>query len=176
MDIKRFKSIINSFLIHFFQLITNLLPNNRRSNVVRGLLLSRFFGSCGSNLQIASGVILINPKNMIIGDNVYIAHNAWINGTGGIQIESNVIISPMVVVASTKHLYEDGKISNTKSELGTIIIKNGSWIASNSVITKGVTIGEGSIIGACSSVTKNIPDFYFAGGVPAKPIKKLISG
>jgi acetyltransferase-like isoleucine patch superfamily enzyme len=165
--------ILRNVALHSIQLLTSLLPNSRYSNRIRGALIAPFFKKCGKNFQIASGVILVNPNRISIGDDVYIAHNVWINGTGEIEIQSGVIVSPMVVIASTKHVYENGKISNLKSEVSKIIIKSGSWVASNTVITKGVIIGEGCIIGACSSVTKDIPDYYFAGGVPAKPIKKI---
>lgn len=170
---KRLIGILRNVTLHNIQLITSLLPNNRYSNRIRGALIAPFFKACGKNFQIASGVIIINPNKISIGDDVYIAHNVWINGTGEIEIQSGVIVSPMVVIASTKHVYENGKVSNLKSEVSKIIIKSGSWVASNSVITKGVVIGKGCIIGACSSVTKDIPDYYFAGGVPAKPIKKI---
>ncbi|WP_167553030.1 acyltransferase [Evansella clarkii] len=112
-------------------------------------------------------------RNIELGDNVYIAHDCWINGAGGLKIESNVIISPMVVIATTKHKYINGCVSNIESEVGEIKIGEGSWVAANSVITKGVVIGKGVIVGAASSVSKDIPDYCFAGGVPAKVIKKL---
>lgn len=159
--------------VHIIMIITSVLPNLKISNKIRGFLLRPFFKKCGKNLQVASGVILIQTRNIEIGDNVYIAHDTWINGTGGLKIGSGVIISPKVVIATTKHFYDNGSISNEKSELAPISIGDGTWIASNCTITKGVNIGMGCIIGACSSVTKDIPDYTFAGGVPAKIIKSL---
>lgn len=168
------KIVLINFPVHIIMLVTSILPNLNETNKFRGLLLRPFFKSCGKNLQIASGVTFIQIKNIDIGDNVYIAHRVWINGSGGLKIASRVIISPMVVIATTKHAYIDGCISNHLSEKASISIGEGTWIASNSVVTKGVTIGRGCIVGACSSVTKDIPDYHFAGGVPAKIIKKLI--
>lgn len=52
-----------------------------------------------------------------------------------------------------------------------IIIKNKAWIGFNSIILKGVTIGEGAIVGAGSVVTKDVPDFAVVAGNPAKIIK-----
>lgn len=174
---KKLTRLFNFFyyhlLLHFILMICELLPNIKQSNKIRGFLVKPFFKKCGRNFQLARGVTINMIRNIEIGDNVYIAHNVWINGAGGLKIESDVIISPMTVITTTKHSYIDGKISNTESELDSVIIGEGTWIASNSVVTKGVRIGKGCIIGSCSSVTKDIPDYTFAGGVPAKPIKKL---
>ena len=54
---------------------------------------------------------------------------------------------------------------------GRIIIEEDVWIGSNCNILPNVLIGKGSIIGAGSVVTKNIPEYSIAAGVPAKVIK-----
>lgn len=123
--------------------------------------------------MVASGCIFNMSRNMEVGDNVYIAHNVWINATAGLKLGDGVIISPGVVIATTKHDYQDGATSLNKSIKAPIEIKKGAWVVSNSVVTSGVTIGEGSIIGACSVVTKNINNFSFYAGQPAKFIKKI---
>lgn len=55
-----------------------------------------------------------------------------------------------------------------------IVINNHVWIGENSVILKGVTIGEGAVIAASSVVTKDIPPHCIAAGSPAKVIKENI--
>ena len=52
-----------------------------------------------------------------------------------------------------------------------MIIKDYAWISYNACILKGVTIGEGAIIGAGSVVTKDVPDYAVVVGVPAKVVK-----
>ncbi len=162
-------TIVMQFLIG----VSSFFPNHSIFNRIRGYMLRPFLASCGSGLQIAKGVLINMPSNMHVGNDVYIAHDVWINATGGLFIGHNVIISPKVVLATTKHVYENGMVHLRKSENAPIKIGNGSWIASNCTITMGVSIGDGCIIGACSSVTKDINNYYFAGGVPAKEIKKL---
>jgi acetyltransferase-like isoleucine patch superfamily enzyme len=54
-----------------------------------------------------------------------------------------------------------------------VVLKKNCKIGSHSVIMPGVTIGENSIVGACSFVSRNIPDNAMAYGVPAKIVKKL---
>ena len=71
----------------------------------------------------------------------------------------------------------DGKVgaykdwSNVTSS--NIKIEDKVWIGFNSIILKGVTIGQGAVIAAGSVVTKDVPAFTLVGGNPAKIIKKL---
>ena len=55
------------------------------------------------------------------------------------------------------------------------IIGNDVWIGYEAVILSGVTIGDGAIIGARAVVTRDVPPYTIAGGVPAKPIRKRFS-
>ena len=56
---------------------------------------------------------------------------------------------------------------------GKVIIKDGAHIGIGSIIMPGVTIGKGAVIGAGAVVTKDIPDYCLAVGVPAKVIKEF---
>lgn len=58
---------------------------------------------------------------------------------------------------------------------GNITIGNDVWIGYGAIILSGVTIGDGAIVGAHSLVTKDIPPYTIAGGVPARPIRKRFS-
>lgn len=66
-------------------------------------------------------------------------------------------------------------IKGHPSTKGDIIIGNDVWIATGVTILSGVTIGDGAVIGANSLVTKDVPAYYIAGGVPAKVIKPRFS-
>lgn len=161
-----FPNIVNALLI--------LFPNSKSTNRIRGKLLSPLFKNCGKNLQIASGVIINLHRNISLGDDVYIAHNAWINGTGGLIIEDEVIISPNVIISTTKHLRKDNKVSNYYSTNQQVIIGRGTWIAGNSTIAMGVEIGSGCIVSANSLINKTIKgNNLLIGGVPAYAIKSL---
>ena len=58
---------------------------------------------------------------------------------------------------------------------GDIAIGNDVWIGFEAVILSGVTIGDGSIIGTRSLVTKDVPPYTIVGGTPAKPIRLRFS-
>ena len=61
----------------------------------------------------------------------------------------------------------------SKVESAPIVIKDKCWIGFNSIILKGVTMGEGAIIGSGSVVTKDVPDWTIVAGNPAKIIREI---
>lgn len=108
-----------------------------------------------------------------IGEDVYIGMFCVIDGTGGVTIGNRVAISYHTSIIAASHKHSD--ISMPPGEQGTdakgIRIEDNVWIGANVTILDGVTIGEGAIVGAGSVVTKSIPKFAIAVGVPARVIK-----
>lgn len=95
-------------------------------------------------------------------------------GKKGLSIGENCRIAANTVFAPMNHIYKD-RNKNIKDQGETslgITLEDDVWIGSNSCILDGVTIGHGSIVGAGSVVTKNVPCFSVVAGVPAKLIKK----
>lgn len=101
---------------------------------------------------------------------------------GRIYIGDNVMFGPNVSLMATNHPllpeeriameYPDGHIS--VSEFAEEIhIGNNVWLASNVVVLGGVTIGDGAVIGAGSVVTRDIPAWCVACGVPCKPMRSI---
>ncbi|MFA0083546.1 hypothetical protein AB4383_16105 [Vibrio breoganii] len=171
------KKIINflyyHLLYHFIWLFCQLFPNLHVFNLIRGRLLGIFFKSTGKRLSIARGCTFNMMRNIVIADDVYIAHDSWINGTGGLEIGNNVIISPKVVIVTTKHVYRDGSVRLKESVNAKNVICDGVWIASNCTISLGVYIDKGCIIGANSYVNSDTIANCLYAGAPAKMIKSL---
>lgn len=67
---------------------------------------------------------------------------------------------------------EKRNVAESWDNKGNIVLGNDVWIGYEAVIMAGVTIGDGAIIGARAVVTKDVPPYTVAGGIPAKPIKK----
>ena len=161
----------------FYQIVINImeyLPNIHQANLIRGRFVGCFVKAHGQRFAVAAGCRLIMLRELEVGDDVYIAHDCWLNAAGGIKIGDGVIISPKVVIASTKHQYKKGAVLLHSSEKAAVTIGDGAWIASHSTVTKGVAVGRGVIVGAGSVVTKSLPDYHFCAGQPAVPIKKLV--
>ena len=108
-----------------------------------------------------------------IGNNSSIGPYAYIGCSGYIEIGNNVIMSPRVSIYAENHLYErpDLPIMKQGVKREFVIIEDDCWIAANTVILAGVTIGKGSVIAAGSVVTKSVPPNSVVAGVPARVIK-----
>jgi len=108
-----------------------------------------------------------------IGDNFYLNSNCHL--LGEIKIGENVMIGPKTIIWGRDHGMELGMPMKSQNHTkAPIIIGDDVWIGAGVIILKGVEIGEGCVIGAGSTVTKNIPPYFIAVGNPAKPIKKRI--
>jgi maltose O-acetyltransferase len=90
-----------------------------------------------------------------------------------VEIGNNCSISHNVrIYTSSKTSDQDLNHAGSKSKkTGNVIIKDGAWIGANVFINPGITIGENSIVGSNSVVTKNVEPNALYGGVPAKLIR-----
>ena len=111
------------------------------------------------------GDVIIGKNSLIGMGNVLI---------GPMQIGNNVIFAQNIVASALNHEYRniDLPILQQKVITDPIIIEDDCWIAANSVITSGVTVGKHSVVAAGSIVTKNVPPYSIVAGNPAKLIKK----
>ena len=100
---------------------------------------------------------------IVVSNTSLIINLAAINAKNGVIIEDNVQIGSHCSIYSVSTI--DGKE-------GPVILKNNSKIGSHCVIMPNVTVGENSIIGACSFVNRNIPDNVTAFGIPVKIVKR----
>jgi len=100
---------------------------------------------------------------------------AAISCAESITIGDNVLLGINVIITDTDHHSLDAqeRRENTGITSAPVIIGNDVWIGANSMILKGVNIGNNTVIAAGSVVTASIPANVMAGGVPAKVIKKL---
>lgn len=112
-------------------------------------------------------------EGLIIGNNSSIGPFAYIGCSGTIRIGNNVMMSPRVSIYAENHLFDrvDITIKDQGVKRQFVTIEDDCWIASNSVILAGVTVGRGSVVAAGSVVTNDVPPYSVVGGVPAKVIK-----
>ena len=109
--------------------------------------------------------------NIHFGGFALINYNCSILDTSPVYIGENTFIAPGVCIACAGHgIYPEERIVNTSKP---IYIGKNVWIGANSTILAGVHIGDGSIIGAGSVVTTDIPENVIAVGVPCKVLRNI---
>lgn len=110
--------------------------------------------------------------NVHLGDNFYANHNLTIIDVCKVDIGTNVLIAPHVLISTGTH--PTNPVERRSTEYGKPIkIGNDVWIGGNASILPGVTIGDRVVIGAGSVVNKDIPSDSIAVGNPCRVIKKL---
>jgi acetyltransferase-like isoleucine patch superfamily enzyme len=147
-----------------------------------GKFLNLHLASAGKRLVIADHVeIFINPisrskqATLTMGEFVSIGRYSIIGCSNEIVIEDNVTLAPHVHITDRNHQYTDitTPICRQPTETpGPIHIKADSWLGFGVQVMPGVTIGRHCVIAAGSVVTKDIPDYSVAAGIPAKVIKR----
>ncbi|WP_080988061.1 acyltransferase [Bifidobacterium animalis] len=109
-----------------------------------------------------------------IGMNFHATRNLTIQSCGELSIGDNVLIASDVFICN----YDHGMGNLTESYLNNelvpepVVIGDGVWLGDKVIVLKGVTIGEHSIVGAGSVVTKSIPPYCIAVGNPACVVKR----
>jgi acetyltransferase-like isoleucine patch superfamily enzyme len=107
-----------------------------------------------------------------VGRKVFINQCCTIYDMGGVDIDDLVMIGPNVNIITSGHALEPSR-RRAFIEAKPIVIERNVWIAAGATILGGVRVGENSVVGAGSVVTKDVPANRFVAGSPAKIIRSL---
>lgn len=164
-------------------------------SLIRRAILRSLCRKMGTDVNISHDVEIRNPEVMefgthiflspsvnlqgwwqgqlLIGDNVWIGSNVFIDGKD-VTLVGEIGIGPGVIFIGSQHtgVPVDVPVFRTDHVVRPIVVERGVDIGANSVILPGVTIGENAVIGAGAVVTKDVPPFTLAVGVPARVIKQ----
>jgi galactoside O-acetyltransferase len=155
--------------------LISLLPYGVVGNWLRRQYWSVKLGGGLRDVDIFPGVQLIASKNIRLGLGVSINRNVIIDASHGeINIGDNVAIGPNTVLRAADHVFSNPNelIKNQGHKGGYIRIEEDSWLGTGVVVLRNVTVGKGSVIGAGAVVTRDVPPFSIAAGVPARVIGK----
>lgn len=160
-----------------------------------GAFLPEQFARLGDGVVIENGVLVFHPENIEIGAGVYVGHNTILKGyyknrlvigsgtwigqqcffhsAGGITIGQNVGIGPGVKIITSVHA-EEGRerpILHSRIEFAPVSIEDDADLGVGAILLPGVTVGRGAQVGAGAVVTRDLPPYAVATGVPARVLR-----
>ncbi len=181
----RYKGVLGVLASLYRALPLNMRKNalerhrNMRGKLGLGLryaILRSISDSVGDNVAIFPGVFILNPENVVIGNNVSIQPMTYMECgylKGGITIDDDVSIAHGVTIMATTHRFDsqDVKIRDQGLENKPVHIEENVWIGAKTTILCGVTIGHGSVIGAGTIIKKSVDAEGVYVGAPARRVK-----
>ena len=149
--------------------------NNTRPTDIKSReeILKKLLGAAGEGLWMEPPIHFAYGSNTYMGHHVYANFNLTVVDDGECRIGNYCMFAPNVVISTTGHpVHPSFRDKGAQFSL-PVTIGDHVWIGSNVMIMPGVTIGENSVIGAGSVVTKDIPANVVAAGVPCKVMREI---
>ena len=131
--------------------------------------MKRIFPDMGEGSRVMAPLTGVRFHEVKIGNNVIVMNGCLMMAAGGITIGDETQIAANVQLISNNHDLDDRNVITCKP----INIGKRVWIGAGATILPGVTIGDNSVVGAGSVVTKDVPADTIVAGNPAKFIKKI---
>ena len=127
----------------------------------------------GDRIALRDDVILGGHGSLTIGYNTGINAQSIVAAMNRVEIGANVMLAPRVYILDVDHKFErrDIPISEQGYNISPTIVEDDVRIGAGAVVTRGVRIGRGAIVGANSVVTRDVEPYAIVGGAPAKLIK-----
>ncbi len=124
------------------------------------------------------GVVLLcsgalKADKLVIGRNTYINRQTMIDAHQQIEIGENCMIGPGCYITDADHgTAADSSVASQPMQMAAVFIGDDVWLGAGVIVTRGIRIGRGAIIAAGSVVTRDVPEFTIAKGVPARTTGK----
>ncbi|WP_066186268.1 MULTISPECIES: sugar O-acetyltransferase [Gracilibacillus] len=136
-------------------------------------ILQDLFERIGEDVLVESNFRCEFGFNIRIGNHVYLNHDMIILDCHRVSIGDDVYVGPRVGLYAANHAEDPIERINGGVYAKPITIGNKVWLGGDVQVTQGVTIGDNSIIGAGSVVTKDIPANVMAAGNPCRVIRDI---
>lgn len=137
----------------------------------RAFLLRCFGAKLGKGCHVYPKAKIWAPWNLVMEDHAGMADNVNCYSIAVISLGKKVVVSQGTFLCTGTHDYEDPSFQLYAKP---IYVGDNAWLCAECFIHPGITIGEGTVIGARSVVTKDMPAWKVCAGNPCKPIKHRI--
>ncbi len=144
-----------------------------KSQEEREAILKKLMKSVGTGVHLEPTFRCEFGMNITLGDNFFANYDCVMLDCSEIVIGNNVLFGPRVGVYTANHAADPWERANGACYTKPVHIGNNVWIGAGAHINPGVTIGDNSIIGSGSVVTKDIPANVIAAGVPCRVIREI---
>lgn len=125
----------------------------------------------GPGTWIEPTVKITNPQNVSIGSYCHINHLGCLQADddASITIGNDLRMGPGTMIFNSNHAIARGELIRVQPRVQKdVVIGNDVWLGANVVVTAGVSIGDGAVVAAGAVVTRDVPPYAIAGGVPAR--------
>ena len=147
-------------------------PLPRRIGNSWKLMLLRLFGAkVHAKAVVYSSVKIYAPWNIEMHEYSCLAPEVDCYNVAKVTIGAHATVSQKSYLCTASH---DVTVSNNPLIIAPIVLKGQSWVGAAAYIGMGVTIGQGAVVGATTSVYKDVAPWTIVGGNPAKFIKKRV--
>ena len=174
-------------IIYYTPLLKSRLKNNPKQLYLYGglpVIIGSLDIVMGDKVRLAAMTTISGRAvgqcipQLIIGDNVDINWRTSISVGKTITIGNNVRMAGDCYLAGYPGHPVNAKLRalgkpDEEAQVGDITLEDDVWLATGVKVMSGVTIGRGTIVAAGSVVTKDLPSFVLAAGIPAKVVKKI---
>lgn len=154
-------------------LIKELNDTREDQTEERRRILEELIPEAGADLWLQPPFYCDYGTNIKVGEKVFFNFNCVVLDVAQVTIGSRSLFGPSVQIYTATHPLDYKERASGLEYAKPIVIGEDVWIGGNAVICPGVTIGDRSVIGAGSVVTKDIPADVFAAGNPCKVIRHL---
>lgn len=139
----------------------------------REKILASLLGKKGKNVTIISPFYCDYGYNIEVGDNFFANTNFVVLDGAKVKIGNNVFIAPNVGIYTAGHPLDAEQRNEGLEYAFPVTIEDDVWIGGHVCIMPGVTIGKGTVVGAGSVVTKDLPANSLAVGNPCRVLREI---
>jgi maltose O-acetyltransferase len=140
---------------------------------VREKILKELLGKIGKNVFFEPSFRCEFGRNIEIGDNFYANFDCIMLDGGGIIIGNNVLFGPRVSIYTSRHAFDAEERAAGACFSQPVVIGNNVWVGGGVHMDCGIRIGDNSIIGAGSVITRDVPANVVAAGAPCRVIREI---
>ena len=146
-----------------------MLKNGNAVGIVAKEMIGKTPATITAIRPLMDGVIA-GQAEVVVGPSSYVGHRCLLYGHAGIRIGRDVLLANDVKLICGNHTFarRDVPIRAQPPEGAPIVVEDDVWLGASAIVLGGVTVGQGSVVGAGSVVTRSLPPYSIARGVPAK--------